>query len=301
MDRACCGLSDRIPHVDSMVVILIAIKIVVLWLVDGLTSSAGGWRWLATQMSLFLVTILFWLDRASGWLWWKLLTYGFAHSSIGSSPGFWHLFGNTYGFAHSSIGSSPGFCLFFGLFVFGRAIEQKLGRYEFLRFYLVSVVASGFCWLLISQLRGPCQIVGASGAVSAVVGLFVFSYPREKILLFFVIPIPAWLLGVLLVVGDIYNSVSSASQVAGEAHLAGFGFAALYFYQQWNFSRFSFSLPKLSGPRLKIHDPDRSERQLQVEGDRILAKLHRDGEESLSRKERKTLEKYSRMLRKKKS
>ena len=146
----------------SMVVILIAVN-VAIWLLDAFTSASeeGGLRWLASNLALENTM------ATQPWMWWKLLTYGFAHASVGTPTGIWHLFGNM-----------------FGLFVFGRAVEQKLGRYEFLRFYLISVVFAGVCWMLISLLRGPGSVVGASGAVTAVIGLFVFSFPRDRILLF---------------------------------------------------------------------------------------------------------------------
>ena len=44
--------------------------------------------------------------------------------------------------------------------------------------------------------------LGASGAVNAVVSLFCCTFPREMIYLYFVIPIPAFLLGVLFVLHD---------------------------------------------------------------------------------------------------
>ena len=55
-----------------------------------------------------------------------------------------------------------------------------------------------------------------------------------------------------------------------------------------------------SKSNLSVYDPDSKPTKsdkLRKEGDRILAKISDEGEESLSRRERKTLEKYSKMLR----
>ena len=58
---------------------------------------------------------------------WKLISYGFAHDA--QSP--WHLAFNML-----------------AIFFFGRAVEQVLGKAEFLRFYFVAVVVSGLAWVL---------------------------------------------------------------------------------------------------------------------------------------------------------
>ena len=90
-------------------------------------------------------------------------------------------------------------------------------------------------------------------------------------------------------------------------------FAVAYFYFDWNLtrvldftwlSRAGSSLGRLMKPRpkLKVYDEegeDAVHRELESEADRILAKISRDGEGSLSAQERKTLEHYSRLMRQK--
>jgi hypothetical protein len=49
---------------------------------------------------------------------------------------------------------------------------------------------------------------------------------------------------------------------------------------------------------LKIHNPDAIDGKLQLEADRLLQKINDQGEASLTRRERKTLNKYSKMIRK---
>jgi len=263
----------------SMIVSIIIIN-VVIWLVDSFTPmEGGGSRMLAGILSLDTNTPF------KPWLWWKFLTYGFAHASIGTGSGLWHIFGNML-----------------GLFFLGRAIESKLGRYEFLKFYLISIVVSGLVWLLVTMARNAdASLVGASGAVTAVVGLFIFSYPKEKIFLMGVLPMPAWLLGVVILVQDLFRSAQMGSEIAGEAHLAGFAFAALYHYQKLHFRWISFAWAErlFSGkPRLKVHNPGAGEEKLKAEGDKILEKVHEEGEGSLTRRERKILAKYSKLARK---
>ena len=170
-----------------------------------------------------------------------------------------------------------------------------MGRIEFLKFYLIAIVVGGLCFYLWEiATGGKNYCVGASGAVSAVVIYFIFLNPQSTLLLFGVVPTPAWLVGVLFLVFNLYHAVAN-DQVAWQAHLGGAAFGALYYQFHWNFSR--FKLPD-SSRRLKIHRPEGVDDRLQQEADRILAKINSQGEASLTAKERRTLKKYSNQIRK---
>jgi hypothetical protein len=123
----------------------------------------------------------------------------------------------------------------------------------------------------------------------------------------FVLPVPAWVVGVLMIGGDVLLLLGMASHryVAFDVHLVGAAFAIAYFRFGWNLGRFLPDLGFLrSGlarlkprPRLKIHDPDEGLQESDEEGDRILEKVSREGLGSLTRKERRILEEYSRRMR----
>jgi membrane associated rhomboid family serine protease len=187
------------------------------------------------------------------------------------------------------------------LFFLGRRLEERYGSREFLRIYLVAIVFSGLVWFLV-HLAGPetASLRGASGGVSAVLALFILNYPREKLLLMGAIPTPAWLIGVIALLSDIGNSISSESTIAGEAHLAGAAFAALYFYRGWNLERFDWSGWFQRRSRLKVHRPRDDYQSLQEQVDVILEKISRQGEASLTRRERKKLEQLSKEIRERK-
>ena len=98
-------------------------------------------------------------------------------------------------------------------------------------------------------------MIGASGAVMAVVTLFTLFYPKREILFFF-IPMPMWMLA-----GDLSCSSRSAvlerdadsSTIAIESHLAGAGFAFLFKQFDLRWSRL-FS-GRVFKPRLRIFSP----------------------------------------------
>ncbi len=219
----------------------------------------------------------------------------------------------TYGFVHSPLGSRAPFHVafnMFGLWIFGRYVEQKYGRHEFLRFFLAAIFFSGLIWLAIQSFiyrntSGGC--LGASGAVMAVAMLFVVSNPQQTLMIWGAYPVKAWVLGVIFIAWDILTAISATDHVAHEAHLAGAAFGAMYFYLGWNFgrmwpSRFTSILSVLKPkPKLRVVDSDSEEDydDLDEEGDRILEKIRTNGMESLSRKERRVLENYSRRMKQK--
>lgn len=267
----------------SITTILIIIN-VALFLVDMLfqpieTNAEGG---------MVRVPLLFdWMAVHSDtltkpWLWWQFLTYGFAHGGI------MHLGMNML-----------------MLFFFGNTVEQRLGRGEFLRFYLVSIFLGGVIWAIhAAVLPGSTgsMVVGASGGVQAVTILFAFLYPQATVLLLFAIPAKAWVVAVGFAVMNLLGAISGTGNTAYDVHLAGMAFAAIYYTQQVNLGAWLpaswTGLPKVRrGPKLRLHDPDKQLQKEEAESDRILDKIHREGEASLTRRERKFMEKFSRKKR----
>jgi membrane associated rhomboid family serine protease len=236
----------------------------------------------------------------SPWLWWEYLTAGFAHSPTNYN----HIVGNML-----------------GLFFLGRDVEAAYGRKEFLRLYLVMVIFASFVWNVANLLAGPAAglvkeigpaqatavwqnvmvAYGASGAIAGVVTLYALNFPHRTLLLFFVIPIPAWLLGAGIVVWDILGATGRAgdANIAYSMHLAGAAFAFIYYHRGWNLTQWTSGIrwPKFDRPpRLRVHAPPEDEHvsNLSEEVDHILEKIYREGEASLTAKERKTLETASR-------
>ncbi len=229
------------------------------------------------------------------WRIWELVTYGFAHSVPRGGGLPWHILGNML-----------------TLWFFGRAVEDLLGRAEFLRFYLVALVVAGLAWLASEALRpsgGLAQLIGASGAVTAVLAVFIWRYPHQTVLLWGLLPVPAWALGVLYLVFDVQGTAHGQSNVAHVAHLAGAAFGVLYAWRGWSL----MGLGDLAGlrrawrrgrGRVRVFRPgagdddggDGEHATLQQQVDRILEKISRSGSASLTPQERDTLERASRRL-----
>ncbi|MGZ3768331.1 MAG: rhomboid family intramembrane serine protease [Bdellovibrio sp.] len=122
---------------------------------------------------------------------------------------------------------------------FAIPLEQKLGAIWLVLFY----VAGGFVSNIMQLpfLYKGIALIGASGAVSAIVGAFAAFYWKEKMAVivsfFFVlnkkILMPSWIyISIFFVLSDLTGILKSTSNVAHIAHLAGFSFGLLagYFY-----------------------------------------------------------------------
>lgn len=137
-------------------------------------------------------------------------------------------------FLHASWSHILGNCLFF--WVFGNNIEDSMGRLRFLVFYLVCGLTAAAAQVMVDP-SSPVPMVGASGAISGVMGAYLVLYPRVRVnMLFFfviiirVIPLPAWMVLLywffLQVVSGLPQlnplDAEGGSGVAVWAHVGGF-------------------------------------------------------------------------------
>jgi membrane associated rhomboid family serine protease len=174
---------------------LIAINVLV-FAVEYLIPQAG--RYLAMTPALVLAGAI-----------WQPLTYMFAHANLT------HLLVNML-----------------GLLFFGTAVEKELGSKEFILYYLLTGFLAGvFSFAAYLFLGGAyVPLLGASGAVFAVLLAFATLQPNSQILIWGLIPVraPVMVIGYTLI-ELLSQAFGSASSVAHLTHLAGFGFGWLYF------------------------------------------------------------------------
>jgi membrane associated rhomboid family serine protease len=268
------GFNLGAPRMMTTNIILVTCALYVLQLV------AGPWYTNAFELHAD------WFRRP--WTVYQLLTYGFLHDPTN----LWHIVLNM-----------------FGLFMFGREVELRYGRIEFLVFYLTAIVVAGLVWTATTIPSaaqaaagdGIPRALGASGGVVAVVVLFAFNFPFRTVLFMFFLPMPMWVAAAIFVVVDALAAmnVRDAGGVAVTAHLGGALFAFLYY--RWG-GRLERLLPDRSllawlrpRPKLRVHDPD-AEEETSTDNrvDEILKKIQEHGQESLTYSERRILEEASR-------
>jgi membrane associated rhomboid family serine protease len=134
--------------------------------------------------------------------------------------GFWHLLGNMW-----------------SLYIFGDNVEDRLGPFRYLLFYLICGVASGASHLLLN-LYSNLPTIGASGAIAGVMGAYFILHPRSKILtlipIFFIpyfLEIPAYFFLGFWFLLQFINATAGQGQIGGVAwwaHIGGFVFGIIF-------------------------------------------------------------------------
>lgn len=137
-------------------------------------------------------------------------------------------------FLHGGWGHLLGNCLF--LWIFGNNVEDSMGRVRFLAFYLICGLAAAWAHVL-SSPGSPVPTVGASGAISGVLGAYLVLYPRVHvrilvplIIFFTVIRVPAFVVLLLWFGFQVLAGLPQLSAVEPEvsggvavwAHVGGF-------------------------------------------------------------------------------
>lgn len=140
---------------------------------------------------------------------WQFFTYMFVHGD------FYHILFNML-----------------GIFFFGVAVEKALGSKEFLLLYFISGILCGVVSFFVYLITGYNFIflMGASGAIYALLLAFAVIFPKSNIYIWGIIPVPAPILIAIYAGLEISSQLFGIKNgVAHMTHLAGFGVAWLYF------------------------------------------------------------------------
>jgi len=155
-------------------------------------------------------------------------------------------------FLHGGLMHLGGNMLF--LWIFGDNIELKFGKVKFLGIYLAWGIAAGLAHIVIDPLS-PIPAVGASGAISGVLGAYLALFPKAKIMTFMMLGFfwrmmhiqARWFLPFWLIFQNVLPFLISGFGVAGGgvafmAHIGGFliGFASGYLYKKTHSSEFTY-------------------------------------------------------------
>jgi membrane associated rhomboid family serine protease len=212
---------------------------------------------------------------------WRLGTYMFIHS-INSV---WHILINML-----------------ILWMFGISVVAVMGEKKFLSLYLSAGFFAGICSLVFDLITGNQNpYVGASGAIFAICVAFARYFPTREILLFFLFPVQAkW--AVLIFIGIDLLLITSNDGVAHIAHLGGAVYALLYFryedallqyLDKWK-RRKELSMKKQAGKASS------QAKRAMKDIDSILAKISREGIDSLTKEEKEALDQASETKRRQK-
>jgi membrane associated rhomboid family serine protease len=147
-------------------------------------------------------------------------------------------------FLHGNLAHLLGNLLF--LWVFGNNVEDRLGHLRFVVFYLVGGAAATVAFVAVDPTEST-PLIGASGAIAAILGAYLLLFPRAQVLtyapfplyllaliipaarirawflIFAIVTLPAWLvLGGWFALQAVAARSPLSSNVAYEAHVAGF-------------------------------------------------------------------------------
>lgn len=233
-------------------------------------------------------------DVIFGFRIWQPFTYMFLHG------GFWHIAMNML-----------------MLWMFGSELESLWGRKEFLRFYIVTGAGAGVFSLVpyflgvLAGYRGAIpSIIGASGAIYAILLAYAVTYPDRKVLVYMLVPIKVKYL--MLIMGFMtFVSVGNGDGISHITHLGGLVVGWFYLrrngryrglnipWRQWfkKLKKIRFvqeDAPRRTGssgskPQQKGWHRIQSESEMRKEMDALLDKITRVGYENLSNTEKERL------------
>ena len=106
-----------------------------------------------------------------------------------------------------------------------------IGKKRFLYFYLASGIFAGIFFVLLALIFNMdlnTYAVGASGALFGLAGLLAVLFPKLRVLVFFVIPMPMWLAAFFLLAVLWLVSLSAGLPIGNTAHLGGLILGLIY-------------------------------------------------------------------------
>lgn len=182
------------------------------------SNPTSRFPWITTLLIIANVLIFFFGN--SGWI----QSYAFVSNDLRHDEKLITLV--TYGFLHGGVFHLLGNMWF--LWIFGDNIEDKLGGLTYSLFYLVCGTFGSLVYFAVNS-RSSVPLIGASGAISGLLGAYLIFYPAHKIytrIAWNIIGLPAafylgfWAL--LQVLYSLFGAIGLGQSIAWSAHIGGF-------------------------------------------------------------------------------
>jgi membrane associated rhomboid family serine protease len=129
------------------------------------------------------------------------------------------------------------------LWIFGNNVEDRMGRARFLAFYLLCGIAAAAAQVVVRP-DALTPMIGASGAISGVLGAYILLFPRAQVLtvitlvIFFpIVMVPAWVLLLAWFALNLLEAVTTIGAETGVAYFAHVGGFAAGLVLVWLFAR----------------------------------------------------------------
>jgi len=195
---------------------------------------------------------------------WRWITYQYLHG--GGSHLFWNML---------------------GVYFFVPVLERMCGWKKTLLFYTAGGIAAGVTFGLMSLVYPSGGLIGASGSLLSVLGAVAVIAPDMQVLAMMVIPLTMRALAIIYAV--LYTlTILGDRNMSDAAHLGGMAFGAAYVFAERRFGGL-IDRQRTSFAQRRKRQAQVSEQTEQETIDRILAKVHDKGMNSLSWSERRAL------------
>ncbi len=227
--------------------------------------------------------------------------FGLVPKLVWTNGFIWQFF--TYMFMHGSF--SHILINMFILWMFGMELENYWGKKEFLKYYLITGIGSGFLTFLFS-MNSTIPVVGASGAIYGLLLAFGLMFPERKIYIYFLIPVRAKYFVMIMGAITFFSSISpNTSNISHLTHLGGLIVGYVYLRKNMLWKKIISYFPniKFTNPfkniirKSKINTNSdyqqtagyNTDETMREQVDIILDKINLNGYDSLSEQDKRTL------------
>jgi len=116
------------------------------------------------------------------------------------------------------------------LYFFGQFVEVTMSSGHLADLYFLGALTGGISGFYFDIIRrNVTYLIGASGATCSILSYFIVKHPNHPLYLFGLIELPAWVVGVLMIVQST-TGIGSMGNVSHSGHLAGLLTGVAYYY-----------------------------------------------------------------------